>query len=105
MAEEKPLVPHIAGQSHLAIVRPMARSQPVSPTDHPWVGRTGVFELCTGTRVSGRVIAVYDEYFDTDNGSIRKEAVVYARWMGAEEIAIARGGPLNSNSHLLNRRW
>ena len=79
-------------RSHLAVVVP----DPVkksSPTDHPWVGRTGIFELITGTRVSGKVIAVYEEYFDTDNGSIRKEAVVYARWMGAEEIAIARGGP------------
>ena len=67
---------------------------PSRPDVHPWVGRTGVFELTTGTRVSGRVLAVHDEYFETDNGAIRKDAVVHARWMHAEEIAIARGGPL-----------
>jgi hypothetical protein len=71
-----------------------ALNGPEDPRKHPWVGRTGVFELTTGTRVSGKVLAVYDEYFDTDNGSLRKDAVVYARWMGNEEISIARGGPL-----------
>lgn len=84
-------------KSHLALIErpsnpPSGGFGAMTPTKHPWVGRTGVFELSTGTRVSGRVLAVYDDYFDTDNGSIRKEAVVYARWMSAEEISIARGG-------------
>ena len=88
-------------KSHLALVVPglpraqAPKAQPVTdPEKHPWVGRTGVFELKTGLRVSGRIIAVFPEWLDTDNGTIRVDAIVYARWMGPEEISIARGGPV-----------
>lgn len=73
-----------------------------STDPNQWRGRLACFELVTGTRVSGRILAVSDVWIDTDNGAIRVEHIVHARWVGEEEAKITRGGPLgNDNTYRL----
>ena len=66
-----------------------------------WIGRVAVFELSTGTRVQGRIVGMSDEWIDTDNGGIRVENVVYARWVNEEEARIIR----NDRPLLGGRGW
>jgi len=73
-----------------------------STDPNQWRGRLACFELVTGTRVSGRILAVSDVWIDTDNGAIRVEHIVHARWISPEEARITHGGPLgNGNSYQL----
>lgn len=75
-----------------------------TPDTHPWVGRIAVFRLRDGFQVSGEILAVGDEFIDTDNGAVRKEDISYARWVGAEEASIIRSKrPLGSGPY--NRRF
>ena len=55
-----------------------------------WIGRVAVFELSTGTRVQGRIVGLSDDWIDTDNGAVRVDNVVYARWVSEEEARIIR---------------
>ena len=55
------------------------------------IGRVVVIELRSGSRISGEVLNVYEEFVDTDSGIIRLEDITHARWMSAEEASIARG--------------
>lgn len=61
-----------------------------------WLGRLAAFELITGSRVSGRIVAVNETWIDLDNGTIKIEHIVHARWIGDEEAQITHGGPLGS---------
>lgn len=54
------------------------------------VGRIAVFQLTTGFRVQGKILAVTDTWIDTDNGAVKIEHIVHARWVSAEEAAISR---------------
>lgn len=66
-----------------------------------WIGRIAIFELSTGTRVQGRILGMSDEWIDTDNGAVRVDNVVYAKWVSAEEVAIIR----NNRPLLGGRGW
>jgi len=55
-----------------------------------WIGRVAIFELSTGTRVQGRIVGMSDDWIDTDNGAVRVDNVVYARWVNEEEARIIR---------------
>lgn len=66
-----------------------------------WVGRVAIFELSTGTRVQGRIIGMSDDWIDTDNGAVRVDNVVYARWVNEEEARIIR----NDRPLLGGRGW
>ena len=63
-----------------------------------WRGRLATFELVTGSRVSGRILAVSDQWIDTDNGALQVIHIVHAKWVSAEEAQITRGGPLGNNN-------
>ena len=71
-----------------------------------WVGRIAIFELSTGSRVQGKILAMDGEWLDTDNGAIRVSDIVHAKWVSEEEERIIRGGPLGSynNQYTLPRR-
>jgi hypothetical protein len=62
--------------------------------DHKWIGRIAIFELVTGSRVQGKILAINDQVIDTDNGAIWVQHIVSAKWVGQEEAAIIRGGPM-----------
>jgi hypothetical protein len=66
-----------------------------------WIGRLATFELVTGSRVSGRIIAINDIWVDTDNGAIRIEHIVHAKWISDEEAQITHGGPLGNYNRQL----
>lgn len=55
-----------------------------------WIGRIAIFELTTGTRVQGQIVGMSDEWIDTDNGAVRVDNVVYAKWVGEEEARLIR---------------
>lgn len=55
-----------------------------------WIGRIAIFELTTGTRVQGKILGMSDEWIDTDNGAVKVDNVVHARWVSAEEARIIR---------------
>lgn len=55
-----------------------------------WVGRIAIFELTTGTRIQGKILAISDDWIDTDNGGVRVDNVVHAKWVSAEEASIIR---------------
>lgn len=65
---------------------------------HPWIGRIAIFELSTGTRVQGKILAINDPWIDTDNGAVNVEHIVHAKWVSAEEARIIRGGPIGPHS-------
>lgn len=66
-----------------------------------WIGRIAIFELSTGTRVQGQIIGMSDEWIDTDNGAVRVDNVVYAKWVSEEEARIIR----NNRPLLGGRGW
>jgi hypothetical protein len=66
-----------------------------------WIGRIAIFELSTGTRVQGQILGMSDEWIDTDNGAVRVDAVVHAKWVSAEEASIIR----NNRPLLGGRGW
>lgn len=66
-----------------------------------WIGRIAIFELSTGTRVQGLILGMSDEWIDTDNGAVRVDNVVYAKWVGEEEARIIR----NNRPMLGGRGW
>lgn len=76
-------------------------NQGSNPPANKWIGRIVVFELSTGTRVSGKILAISEDWIDTDNGAIRVEHIVHAKWVSPEEASITRGGPLNSYNYRL----
>lgn len=78
--------------SNLIRLTPPQQSGTANPSK--WVGRIVIFELTTGTRIQGKIIAVSEDWIDTDNGAVKVEHIVHAKWVGAEEAAIIRGGPL-----------
>jgi hypothetical protein len=59
-----------------------------------WVGRIVIFELTTGLRVQGKILGGDDVWLDTDNGAVKVEHIVHAKWVSDEEARIIRGGPL-----------
>ncbi len=61
---------------------------------HPWIGRIAIFELSTGTRRQGRILAINDPWIDTDNGAINVNSIVHAKQVSTEEARIIRGGPI-----------
>ena len=79
--------------SKLAQIIPLHES---NANPNKWIGRIAIFELTTGTRVQGKIIGFNDTWLDTDNGAIKIENIVHAKWVGEEEASIIRGGPLNS---------
>lgn len=75
------------------------------PNPNKWIGRIAIFELSTGSRIQGKILAVNEDWIDTDNGTIRISSIVHAKWVSNEEADIIRGGPLGScNQHLFPRR-
>lgn len=66
-----------------------------------WIGRIAIFELTTGTRVQGKILGMSDEWIDTDNGAVKVDNVVHARWVSAEEARIIR----NDTPLLGGRGW
>lgn len=78
------------------LARVIPLSNGVSSDQSKWIGRIAIFELITGTRVQGKILAYNDEWLDTDNGAIKIEHIVHAKWVGQEEASIIRGGPLGS---------
>lgn len=66
-----------------------------------WIGRIAIFELSTGTRIQGQILGMSDEWIDTDNGAVRVDNVVYAKWVSAEEASIIR----NNRPLLGGRGW
>ncbi len=89
----------------LARIIPL-QNGPNTPNRDKWIGRIAIFELITGSRVQGKILAYNDEWLDTDNGAIKIEHIVHAKWVGQEEASIIRGGPLGSYdpSHRFERR-
>jgi len=77
-----------------------------NPNPSKWVGRIAIFELSTGSRVQGKILAMDGVWLDTDNGAIRINDIVHAKWVSEEEERIIRGGPLGSynNQYTLPRR-
>lgn len=70
-----------------------------------WIGRIAIFELSTGSRVQGKILAMNGEWLDTDTGAIRVNDIVHAKWVNEEEASIIRGGPLGTyNPYTLPRR-
>ncbi|VVB55259.1 Uncharacterised protein [uncultured archaeon] len=55
-----------------------------------WVGRIAIFEMVTGTRIQGKILAVSERVIDTDNGAIFVEHIVHARWVSPQEASITR---------------
>jgi hypothetical protein len=83
---------------------PREEGQQQAPTDvdpKRWVGRIAIFELSTGTRVQGQILGMSDDWIDTDNGAVRVDNVVYAKWVSAEEASIIR----NNRPLLGGRGW
>ena len=77
-------------------------SQPQGGVDTKrWIGRIAIFELTTGTRVQGKITGMSDEWIDTDNGAVKVDNVVHARWVSAEEARIIR----NDTPLLGGRGW
>jgi hypothetical protein len=72
----------------------MPPSSNSSSEPHKWIGRIAIFELSTGSRIQGKILAINDEVIDTDNGAIWVKYIVSAKWVGQEEAAIIRGGPM-----------
>lgn len=68
--------------------------QDTPPNPNKWTGRIAIFELVTGSRLQGKIIGVSDEWIDTDNGAVKVEYIVSAKWVSAEEAQIIRGGPI-----------
>lgn len=69
------------------------------PSPNQWIGRIAIFEMITGSRIQGKIIALNDDWIDTDNGAIRVEHIVHARWVNQEEAEITRSKhPLNFSS-------
>lgn len=76
-----------------------------NPSPNKWIGRIAIFELSTGSRVQGKILAANEQWIDTDNGTIRVDSIVHAKWVSPEEEQIIRGGPLGSyNPYQLPRR-
>lgn len=71
---------------------------------HHWVGRIIIVELSTGSRLQGKILAVTEDWIDTDNGGFKVENVVMAKWVSEEEAQIIRGGPLGSSNPYQLRR-
>jgi len=65
-----------------------------TPKSHPWIGRIAIFELSTGTRIQGKILAINDPWIDTDSGAVNAEHIIHAKWVSEEEARIIRGGPL-----------
>ena len=80
-------------------VREQERQGEVNPKR--WIGRIAIFELSTGTRVQGKIMGMSDEWIDTDNGAVRVDNVVYAKWVGEEEARLIR----SSTPLLGGRGW
>ena len=80
--------------NNIVRLMPPVENNASNPQRHPWVGRIAIFELSTGTRVQGRILAVSDEIIDTDNGAVWTKYIVSSKWVGQEEAAIIRGGPM-----------
>ena len=62
------------------------------PGPNKWIGRIAIFELTTGTRIQGKILRVNDEWIDTDNGTVRVDHIIHAKWVNPEEASIIRGG-------------
>ena len=77
---------------------------PNNPNSNKWIGRIAIFELTTGSRVQGKILALNEDWIDTDNGAIKVEHIVHAKWVSEEEAQIIRGGPLGSNGYSLSGR-
>jgi len=77
---------------------------PNNPNSNKWIGRIAIFELSTGSRVQGKILALNENWIDTDNGAIKVEHIVHAKWVSEEEAQIIRGGPLGSNGYSLSGR-
>jgi len=86
----------------LAKVIPLTTFDGADP--RKWIGRIAVFEVITGSRIQGKIIAFNEQWIDTDGGTIRIEHIVCARWVGPEEEQIIRGGPLGSYGYQLSRK-
>jgi hypothetical protein len=55
-----------------------------------WIGRIAIFEMVTGSRIQGKILALSDEWIDTDNGAVKVEHIVHARWVSPQEAQITR---------------
>jgi hypothetical protein len=83
----------------LARVIPLSTNPP-----NKWIGRIAIFELSTGRSVQGKILALNDDWIDTDSGAIRVAHIVHAKWVSEEEASIIRGGPLGSSGYSLSGR-
>ena len=76
------------------LVRLFPQSEGNTPSPNRWIGRIAIFELVTKTRIQGKILAVSEDWIDTDNGAVRVEYIVSAKWVSQEEAEIIRGGPI-----------
>jgi hypothetical protein len=63
---------------------------------HKWIGKIVIFEMTTGSRIQGKIIGVSEDWIDTDNGAVKVDKIVSAKWVSEDEALIIRGGPLNT---------
>jgi hypothetical protein len=65
-----------------------------TPPSSKWVGRIVIFELITGSRIQGKILAISEDWIDMDTGAVKIEHIVHAKWVSTEEANIIRGGPI-----------
>jgi hypothetical protein len=95
---------HMAGEITKVITFPRSPNGNAAQV-HKWVGKIAIFELITGSRMQGKILAVTEEWIDTDNVAVKVAAIVGAKWVNEEEARIIRGGPLGSyDPRQLNQR-
>jgi len=85
---------HVCSECGHADNAPATAELPPSSRYARWVGRIVIFELSTGTRIQGKILGGDDVWIDTDNGGVKVEHIVHAKWVSEEEARIIRGGPL-----------
>lgn len=54
------------------------------------VGRTAIFQLKTGKEFIGKILDYNDTWIDTDQGAVRVDNIVFARWIDEKQAAIRR---------------
>jgi len=76
------------------IVHLRPSSQQGNNPEQKWIGRIAIFELKNKTRIQGKILGMNEIWIDTDNGAIKVEEIVFAKWVTPEEAQIIRGGPI-----------
>lgn len=90
----KPIVEVCSECGHSSTNAPARPELPPVSRYARWTGRIVIFELTTGLRIQGKILGGDDVWIDTDNGAVKVEHIVHAKWVSDEEARIIRGGPL-----------